>query len=279
MSLISTNNDRRHPIYNPCLIFCVNIVAIIKSIISLLLPESNEKLFVYNGDFGHFIGMRLHFNIALILFNILALTSQLIHFYNYKNGIKPTYLKVFAMMSSLVSPKSVGLTDEEEINKLLKKSKQLIIACNLNTKFVIPLIIIAFNLIIFIMNCSIMDTVVFGIPHSLLFTLNSHYIYNINIWQVVYFHIICRYIVIKLKESHDEISKLMRKNALISRRVLKAIKSLNSKYSELEEYNVNYWSKYLLSVWLIFGTFITFLFYCLFFVEINFIPKLIVVYI
>jgi hypothetical protein len=71
----------------------------------------------------------------------------------------------------------------------------------------------------------------------------------------------------------------MRKNSLISGRVLKAIKSLDSKYSELEEYNVNYWSKYLLSVWLIFGAFINFLFYCLLFVEINFTQKLIVVYI
>jgi hypothetical protein len=71
----------------------------------------------------------------------------------------------------------------------------------------------------------------------------------------------------------------MRKNSLISGRVLKAIKSLDSKYSGLEEYNVNYWSKYLLSVWLIFGGFINFLFYCLLFVEINFIQKLIVVYI
>jgi hypothetical protein len=144
LSLISTNNDRRHPIHNPWLVFCVNVIVIIKSIISLLLPESNDRLFVYYRDFSQFIGFRFHVNITLILFNFLALTSQLIHFYNYKNGIKPTYLKVFAMMSGLVSPKSVGLTNKEEIIKLLKRSKLSLIVCKLNIEFIIPLVTIAF---------------------------------------------------------------------------------------------------------------------------------------
>ncbi|CAG2102872.1 unnamed protein product [Medioppia subpectinata] len=42
----------------------------------------------------------------------------------YRNGIKPTFLGVFQMMSGLVSPKSVGLTNQSEVNRLLRRSKR-----------------------------------------------------------------------------------------------------------------------------------------------------------
>jgi hypothetical protein len=54
---------------------------------------------------------------------ILGLSSQLISYYSYKNGIKQTYLKVFAIMSCSVPPKSIGLKNKKEIHKLTKESK------------------------------------------------------------------------------------------------------------------------------------------------------------
>jgi hypothetical protein len=41
------------------------------------------------------------------------------------NGIKPTFLKVFEMMSGLVSPNSIGLTNAGQIRKLITKTKVL----------------------------------------------------------------------------------------------------------------------------------------------------------
>ncbi len=55
-------------------------------------------------------------------------------------GIKPTYFKVFEMMSGLVSPKSIGLTDNEEIYKMLKLYKILFKICELNARKIAPTI-------------------------------------------------------------------------------------------------------------------------------------------
>ena len=68
------------------------------------------------------------------------MTSQLIYYYNYKNDIKPTFLKVFQMMSGLVSPKSIGLTNEKQIYKLIKLSKRLFFICEFVVKIAVPLL-------------------------------------------------------------------------------------------------------------------------------------------
>ncbi len=105
----SENGEKRSIFYKPLLVFGVNIILIVKYIVSLLLNEEHEKLLITIGDISHFYGAKIHLNVALILFTLLTLNSQLIHYYNYKNDIKQTYLKVFEMMSGLVSPKSIGL--------------------------------------------------------------------------------------------------------------------------------------------------------------------------
>jgi hypothetical protein len=125
LNLISNGPEKRNVLYNPLLIFNLNIAIVIKSIVSVLKPEENGKLLIIIGDFAHFFGAKTHLNLIIILSTILALNSQLISYYNYKNGIKQTYLKVFDMMSGLISPKSIGLTNKEHIYKLMKESKIL----------------------------------------------------------------------------------------------------------------------------------------------------------
>jgi hypothetical protein len=49
------------------------------------------------------------------------------------------YLKVFDMMSGLISLKSIGLTNKKEIYKLIKESKILFSFCEWNTR-IIPII-------------------------------------------------------------------------------------------------------------------------------------------
>jgi hypothetical protein len=56
--------------------------------------------------------------------------------------------------------------------------------------------------------------------------------------------------------------------------VLRIIRNLDAKYSELDEYNQEFWSKYLLSIWLIAGFFINFSLYHSFFSEMTVILKL-----
>jgi len=271
LNLISSGTKKRSIFKNPLLIFSLNFVIVVKSIISLLLTEENENLLIINGDFAHLLHVRIHGNICIILFFLFCLISQLLYFYNFKNGIKPIYLKVFDMMSGLVSPKSIGLTNKEEIYGMIRTTKVLFRICEWNNNKVIPILALAISLLPFVKNCSTLDTILFGIPNSLLFAFCTHNACNINIFQVVYFYLICRYIKIKFKESND----FVRQKKINNKNFLGFIRDLDAKYSELNEFDLNFWSKYLLSIWVIFVALVNFTLYIFLFVDLNIILKLV----
>jgi len=274
LCLTCDNTTKRTKLHNPLLIFIITIISITKILISLLLDEENKYYFIIIGDFFYLLGIRIHYNIAATIYMLLSLSSQWIYYYIYKNGVKPNYLKVFEMMSGLVSPKSIGLTDKKQIYKLLKLSKYLFFICKPITQKLIPISILTTIMIIFFMKCSITETVIFGIPNSLLFTLCSYYMNNINIWQSIYFYITCYYIKIKLKQSNEQISKIKTNRGHKS--IAANIRSLNLLYSEINEYNDSFWSKYLLIVWIFYGSGIVLGLYGLLFVEMNIFVKTII---
>ncbi len=108
------------------------------------MPEEDKNLSAIIGDFSNFLRIRIHLNIACGLYTLLSLTSQLMYYYNYKNGINPTFLKVFEIMSSLVSPKSIVLTNEGEVYSLIRISIILFLSIKLNNEIIIqsdPLIV------------------------------------------------------------------------------------------------------------------------------------------
>jgi hypothetical protein len=179
-------------------------------------------------------------------------------------------------MSGLVSPKSIGLTNGEEIYKLMKESKLWFSFCRCNNQILVAL---SANLLPFVFNCSALDTIIFGIPHSLLHAMGIHFVSTINVWQFFYFRLICHYIKIKFKESNDFVFQLIFRRKLIKWKiVLRVIRDLDAKYSELDDYNQEIWSKYLLSIWIISGTFINFSLNNFFFSEMTVILKLIIGY-
>jgi hypothetical protein len=275
LSLISKNEEKRSRFYNPLLVLSVNTICLIKCIVSLLLSEENEKLLIINGDFAHFFRSKTHLNVAALLVFLSTLIQQLICYSNTKNNINPTHYKVYDMMSGLVSPKSIGLTNGEEIYKLIKQSKLWFSFCRCNVQILAPIFALSINLLPFVLNCSALDTIIFGIPHSLLFAIGLHYTSAINVWQIFYFRLICHYIKIKFKESNDFVYQLIFRRKLIKWKiVLRIIRNLDAKYSELDEYNQELWSKYLLSIWLIAGFFINFSLYHSFFSEMTVILKL-----
>ena len=147
LCLTSRNHLNRNKLHNPLLIFIVNSIVFIKCLISLLSPNDCKELFIIIGDFGYLLGIKIHINVAIVLYTLLAITSQLIYYYNYKNDIKPTFLKVFEMMSGLVSPKSIGLTNEKQIYKLIKFSKILFFICELVVKIPVPIFGFTINIL------------------------------------------------------------------------------------------------------------------------------------
>jgi hypothetical protein len=279
LSLISKNHQKRSRFYNPLLILSVNIICLIKCIVSLILSEKNERLMIIIGNFAYLLRSKTQLNVAGILAFLMTLIQQLICYYNAKNNINPTYHKVYDMMSGLVSPKSIGLTNGKEIYKLIKQSKFWFSFCRCNNQILLPIFALLTSLLPFVLNCSALDTIIFGIPHSLLYALGIHFVASINFWELFYFRLICRYIKIKFKESNDFVSQLIFRRKLIKwNQVLRIIRNLDAKYSELDECNQEIWSKYLLSIWLIAGTIINFHLHHFFFAEMTVTQKLIAGY-
>src|SRR5580704_9926325 len=90
------------------------------------------------GDIGNYLELKIHANMLFSLGLIMSITSQFIYYYNYKRGIKPTFVRVFQMMSGLVTPSSVGLYRETDITRLLRH-KFVYNIIKINNNYFIPL--------------------------------------------------------------------------------------------------------------------------------------------
>jgi hypothetical protein len=99
------------------------------------------------------------------------------------------------------------------------------------------------------------------------------------LFPLVYFYLIWHYIKIKIKEQNDFIAKaIVERKVIKSQKIMRSIRSLDGIYSELNQYNRDFWSLYLLSIWLIFGLLLNFTTYFYFFAKLSLIIKLIVGY-
>jgi len=79
-----------------------------------------EYLFLYLCDYFHFIKLRIHGKLIVILLIFKTILLQLLHYYNYKNDRMLSYLKPFEIISGLVSPKSIGILNEAQIYKIIR---------------------------------------------------------------------------------------------------------------------------------------------------------------
>jgi hypothetical protein len=103
--------------------------------------------------------------------------------------------------------------------------------------------VLTLNLLPFILNYSLLDLMIFGIPHTFLYTLSLHYNCSIIFWPLVYFYLICRYIKIKIEEQNDLIAKaIVERKVIITQKMLRSNRNLNAIYSEINENNHDFWS-------------------------------------
>ena len=125
LSLFKCGSEKRIKLHNPLFVFTIITFFALKTVLSLTLikDEDKDSLFLLFGDIGHFMKFRYQVNRAVVAYALIGMSSQIITYSNYKNAIKPSYLKPFEMMSGLVSPQSIGLTNRKDIYKLVKRSK------------------------------------------------------------------------------------------------------------------------------------------------------------
>jgi hypothetical protein len=263
---------------NPLFKFIINLHLIIRFIISLQLSEENEDIFLLIGDFSYFLRARIHFNTAASLITSIAVFSQLVQYYNYKNDIKPSYLKLFEMLSGLRSPKSIGLTDKEEIFKFAKLSKLLFTGSEFFAKIAMPFLCFILSFLSFCLRFSVKELILHALPHCLIFAFSAYSVYSIIFWQIIYYYLICQYLKCKLKTANNSLRKLSDRRVITCKKVQHIIEILNSIYAEIDDYNSNYWSKFLFIIWITFAAIINTGIYFILFIEMNSILKIIFIY-
>ncbi len=91
---------------------------------------------------------------------------------------------------------------------------------------------------------------------------------------MIYFYLICYYITIK--GCNNKIQYYIKNRiALNNRRAKNLMTELNAIYSEIDDYNQNYWSNYLFWVWILFATIINTYLYLGIFSNVEFIRRFI----
>jgi hypothetical protein len=210
------------------------------------MKEDKYRLLLI-GDFAYFLNGRYFINLALIIWGSLALSIQSLHYWKCYKIKSSSYLKPFDMISGLVSPKSIGLMNREDINHLLKKNRLMFGFSRILT---IGFTFVAFCLSIILMIISPSFTIYFiEIFWSLLFIVFGYFCAIINLSQTTYFYIICLYLKLKLRNVNNSIRKSFEKKYKMTNHKMKNILiSLDSIISEINTYNNDFWSKYLIIV-------------------------------
>ena len=206
LSLFPFGSQKRKRLYNPLYIIILDLIHVIKIIISLLTNDDNNSLFLYIGDFAYFIDKesRIHLYRAMIFCIFIMFNSQLINFWYYNKDIKPSYLKPFEMMSGLVSPQSIGIRNKEVVYKLLNKSKILFsITRIISISVAFCGALLALKLLF--SNQSLIELIFISIPWVLIISYFCNLGSNIIVYQILYFDIICYYFKLKMKTINNEI--------------------------------------------------------------------------
>ena len=121
---------------------------LITNVINFINNGKNELIVLIFGDFSHILGIGIHSKIAMICIINFTISNQLIYYYNYWKGISPTFLSVFEMMSGLITPNSIGLSDPQSVTTFINTSKTLFkiieFICNKTAPFMGLFVLITF---------------------------------------------------------------------------------------------------------------------------------------
>ena len=141
-------NTKRHILYHPFIVFIVILLTTIKQLIYVYLASNNITVpliwHLYFDNYEHYLPGSNVANILASLLNIFCIYLQIINYINYRNGIKPTDLRVFRVLAGYITPKRIGITDKRLVYKLIKTSKlalKISLLINKLTPFMLFLII------------------------------------------------------------------------------------------------------------------------------------------
>ena len=186
-------HPNRRLLYHPLLVFIAMIIRLNICLLIIYNVMKGDKLdfltHIYLGDLGYYISLSYSANVIIANLSFLTIGSQLINYYNYRNGIKPTDLRVFHMICGFISPKSIAINDQILVNKLSIITRKLF-------KTYKPLIVILIIFAsIYIMTAillwdNLFHAIIIGLPHLIMYIIWVLYIINIHGYQTIYYYII-----------------------------------------------------------------------------------------
>ena len=193
---------KRWPINNPVFIAIINSIYLSERVVSILVPESERQILLLVGEIGLYFDIKVQWNLFLILASMIGLSSQTLYYYNYRKGIKPTFLRVFQVMSGSVAPLSVGLNHRRDIRKLLrfKPVFQILVFHYRVLPYVMPFGIV---MISYIVNEDLSTAIIYGVPNALWMGIWISPIFGALFIQFIYFYLICLYLKMKINNLNE----------------------------------------------------------------------------
>ena len=270
-----TNDDRgrgRHRIHHPILVNTLLIIQLFKCIINL--STNDIKIAIYLGDWPKLIGVDYSAHICIILLILFIAFVNLIHTYNHIRGVDPSFLRVFQMMSGSLTPIEIGVTDERVIKGLIRRTRSGVTIIKFNCNYLI--VILSIIIVLYPYFHLQINQLIFGILNAILFSLTAYFVWISILMHGFFSHVICHYIKCKIRAINNRIRDSVKLKRRLNIRRMHS--NLNSIYTETNEYNEIFFSKYYLSVWLFLGSLNTFILFVLFFQNIPIIFIVIYIY-
>ena len=213
---------KRWKINNPEFIAIINFIFLSERIVSILVPGSERQILLLVGETGRYFNLKVQWNLFFILCSMIGLSIQSVYYYNHRKGIKPTFLRVFQVMSGSVAPLSVGLNDRRDIRQLLKfkLAFEILEFQHKVVSYVMPFLIV---IISFIVNEDLFTTVIYGLPNAILIGIwglsNVGFLFS----QSLYFCLICKYLKMKINNLNKTVIESEKSNNYL--RILRTLRN------------------------------------------------------
>ena len=266
------DRPKRSVINKPIIILIVLLLQIPMRTISNY--TDNETIYLLTADSGHYMAIKEYVNIMSILLSLMALFSQMVYYHNHRIGVKPTFIRIFQVLSGSITPSSVGLNHSTQVNALLKIAKYLPLLQK-NSKTLIPLSSIAFVFGLHIYSLSFLSSIIRCVYPVIFQCLWIYYAFNLLSIQIFLLFILCKYFLIKFEELNRLLTEKKRMN---SNRVRNILHEFHALFDLINEYNSTYWSKFLLNIWSLLGILNVFLIYVIVFIPIPVIIRISLIY-
>ena len=249
-----SNPVKRGLLNNPIFIFINSVLFLLFSIISLLTNDINVLIVI--GDIGHVLHFKVHFAITNIICSSIIIANQIISFIAHRRGERQPFVDLMQALSGSRNPRSIGVHNRSEFNRLKKVSKRFYTFMSYHSTFTSPLSIFIMLIFIFMREVSLEQLIMYCLIHSFQTSLIAMHFVQIIGFQIFIFYCVCEYFKIKLRQVNQELRQscsAYRNLSLVNR----SLETLNVIQREIKHSDTKYWSKFLGVFWMEFGTLTT----------------------